>query len=128
MTKWIIEFESNEDESDSGEKDQAELEIMIVDKLNRGNGYGVESIMLMMNYSFKYLNALKQFFVKIDDYNEPSICMFKKLGFVQYEYVKAFKQVSLKLEINEVTFPGKRISDNKYSFGKDTNLNIDLNY
>lgn len=101
---------------------------MIVEKEERGKGFGAEAIISIINYSYKNLPILKNFFVKIDDYNKPSIGLFEKLGFVQYEYVKAFKQASLRLPINDLTFPEKRNIEKKYAFGKDVVLNINSNY
>ena len=97
---------------------EAELEVMIVDKENRGRGAGKEAVSLMMSYATQNLTDLSSFFVKIDDTNEASIGLFKKLGFVQYEYVKAFKQVSLRLELNDQTRP----------FRSTPHLDIDTNY
>ena len=76
---------------------------MIVDKINRGRGYGIESIRLMINYALKFLKnpKLERFIVKIDENNFASIKMFEKLGFIQYSYSKIFKQVSLKLDIED---------------------------
>ena len=99
-------------------KIEAELEVMIVDKENRGRGAGKEAVSLMMIYASQNLKDLSSFFVKIDDSNEASISLFKKLGFVQYEYVKAFKQVSLKLELNDRTWP----------LESSPHLDIDTNY
>jgi RimJ/RimL family protein N-acetyltransferase len=99
-------------------KIEAELEVMIVDKENRGRGAGKEAVSLMMIYASQNLKDLSSFFVKIDDTNEASISLFKKLGFVQYEYVKAFKQVSLKFELNDQTWP----------LQSTPHLDIDSNY
>lgn len=121
-------FYSDEDGPEDGPKNQAELEVMIVDKANRGSGFGSEAVMLIMNYSFQMLDGLQCFFVKIDDHNEASIAMFKKLRFVQYKYVEAFKQVSLKLNIDGNSFPEEKIGSSKYSFYKNYNLNIENNY
>lgn len=101
---------------------------MIVDKANRGSGFGSEAVMLIMNYSFQKLDNLQCFFVKIDDHNEASVAMFKKLGFVQYKYVKAFKQVLLKLIIDGNSFPDEKISTSRYSFCKNCKLDIENNY
>lgn len=69
---------------------------MIVDKENRGQGYGREAITTMIAYCLNYLNC-KHFFVKIDEDNLASIRMFEKIGFVKYEYSHVFKQVALQL-------------------------------
>lgn len=121
-------FYSDEDGQEDGPKNHAELEVMIVDKANRGSGFGSEAVMLIMNYSYQKLDKLQCFFVKIDDHNEASIAMFKKLGFVQYKYVKAFKQVSLKLMIDSNSFPDERVKTSKYSFCKNYKLDIENSY
>ncbi len=92
----------DEDGPTDGPKCLAELEIMIVDKENRCNGFGSESVQLMMSYAMQGLDHVKRFFVKIDEGNVASIGMFLKLGFEKYEYVKAFKQVSLGIDASAV--------------------------
>jgi RimJ/RimL family protein N-acetyltransferase len=96
-------FLSTDEDKEDNLKTVAELEVMIVDKMNRGKGYGIESIRLMINYALKFLKnpKLERFIVKIDENNIPSIKMFEKLGFIQYNYSKIFKQVSLKLDIED---------------------------
>ena len=128
ISLFCLCFLSEEDGPEDGPKNQAELEVMIVDKESRGYGFGTEAVMLIMNYAFQMLGGLRCFFVKIDDHNEASINMFKKLGFVQYEYIKAFKQVSLKLTIDESSFPEQKNTTNKYSFHRNFKLDIDSNY
>jgi RimJ/RimL family protein N-acetyltransferase len=96
-------FLSTDEDKEDELKTVAELEVMIVDKINRGRGYGIESIRLMINYALKFLKnpKLERFIVKIDENNFASIKMFEKLGFIQYSYSKIFKQVSLKLDIED---------------------------
>jgi len=103
----------DEDGQIDGPKNQAELEIMIVDHENRCNGFGSESVRLMMSYALRELSQLKKFFVKIDESNVASVRMFSKLGFEKYDYVEAFKQVSL--EINTLNV-------------KSETLNLDCEY
>lgn len=96
-------FLSTDEDKEDELKTVAELEVMIVDKINRGRGYGIESIRLMINYALKFLKnpKLERFIVKIDENNFASIKMFEKLSFIQYSYSKIFKQVSLKLDIED---------------------------
>lgn len=111
-------------------KNIAELEIMIADKAFRGKGLGIEAIYLMMNYALQHLKSppLKKFIVKIDDTNTPSIKMFEKLGFSQFNYSAVFKQISLKLEINENFYSNdSNQNPTDYTkFYKDFILNIEL--
>lgn len=90
-----------DEEDQNGESVKAgELEIMIVDKENRGLGLGIESMRLMISYCMEFVFndlMIKQFMVKIDEANLASIRMFEKLGFVQFKYSSVFKQVSLRL-------------------------------
>merc|ERR1711894_763490 len=86
-------------------KYHAELNVMIAEETNRGHGFGSEIIMQIMNYSYENIDDLISFFVKINETNEKSIKIFEKLGFIKYEYIKAFKQISMKYIINNKPFP-----------------------
>ncbi|CAF0707874.1 unnamed protein product [Brachionus calyciflorus] len=81
-----------------------ELEIMIVDKENRKSGFGTESIILMINYCHKNLlnPKVNEFIVKITQENEPSIKMFKKIGFIFSKNITAFQQIELKLNVDSI--------------------------
>ena len=96
-------FLSTDDEKETDLKTVAELEIMIVDKQYRGKGFGIESIYLMMNYALQFLASplVEKFIVRIDETNLASIKMFEKIGFLKCNYSAVFKQVTLKLDINE---------------------------
>jgi len=59
---------------------RAGIGILIGDKDMRGNGYGAEALTLLINYAFKTLD-LHQLFCTITPDNEPSLHLFKKLGF-----------------------------------------------
>jgi RimJ/RimL family protein N-acetyltransferase len=117
------EDEEDEDDKVSPEKPKQitkiELEIMIVDKENRHNGYGTESISLIISYCLKYLKIqnFSYFFVKIDDTNEASIRMFEnKFGFIKAKHSDAFKQTELRLYNN---------NNEKFI---NLNLSLDTNY
>lgn len=136
---FIIDDDDEEDENHQIENDskdgqsqkhQAELEVMIVDTKNRGNGYGIEAVYLMINYCVQYLADslnIKKFIVKIGETNTSSIKMFAKLGFVHFKDIKPFQQVCFKLDLNAQLFEKNNDSktDNKYKFKKDFKLNID---
>jgi RimJ/RimL family protein N-acetyltransferase len=92
------------DDEDGLEK-EAEMEIMIVNHEFRGKGMGSEAVRLMIKYCLEHLTNelnLKRFVVKIDEQNVPSIKMFEKLGFSLCKHIQVFKQVVLKLEIDQV--------------------------
>lgn len=90
-------FNNNED------KTEAELEIMIAEPSMRGLGMGKEAINIMMHYGYKELNC-KSFVVKIGENNIESLGLFKKLGFVEVNYSKVFKETTLKLSVDDNSF------------------------
>lgn len=51
-----------------------------------------EALCLMMQYSMLHLGA-KGFVAKIIDTNEPSLTLFRKLGFVKLKDVAVFREV-----------------------------------
>lgn len=127
---FIIEEGEEEDVIGDSSHKQAELEVMIVEKANRGSGYGSEAVFLMINYCCQYLK-FQNFLVKIGEENSTSVKMFEKLGFVYFKYIKPFKQVCLKLSfdenmvIKESDGRESAVSDkNRYKFQKDFKLNI----
>ena len=109
----------------------AEMEVMIADKANRGHGFGLEAVYLLINYCAQRLPAslkLTRFVAKIGEQNAASIGMFKKLGFVQYDHIAVFKLVCLKLDINEHTFPPRKETTSNLTYHADFKLNINDNY
>ena len=48
----------------------------------QGNGYGTETITLLIKYTFEELN-MHRIFVNILEYNNQSIRLFEKMGFVK---------------------------------------------
>ena len=85
----------------------------------------------MINYCAQYLNnpKINEFIVKIGEKNEPSIKMFKKLGFIDHEYISVFKLVSLKLILSDEYFQSEKNLNNKlFKFEKNFLFNIDQNY
>ena len=80
---------------------QAELDIMIAEKSYRGKGIGHESVCMMILYGSQALN-IGRFFVKVNEDNNASLNLFRKLGFVQCNYVECFHEIELEmLVINE---------------------------
>ena len=117
-------FISSTAAGDDGSKGTAELEVMVVDEANRGKGYGIEAVFLIMTYCLTHVlkPSIAKFVVKIGEEDVPSIRVFEKLGFKFQELVKVFKQITLKLDINEET-----ISQLNALF-KDTKFIIENDY
>ena len=61
----------------------AVLGIFIGDKTSRNKGYGTESIKLLLDYGFNYLNLNN---IKLDlmEFNERALACYKKCGFKEY--------------------------------------------
>lgn len=59
---------------------RAGIGIVILDKEDRNNGHGSEALALLCDYAFQILN-LNQLYANVGESNEPSIHLFKKMGF-----------------------------------------------
>ena len=66
-----------------------EFNVMIADKAYRRKGYGTSAVLLTMLWADRYMK-LKEFFVKINKDNVPSIRMFEKIGFKNVMVAKDF--------------------------------------
>jgi RimJ/RimL family protein N-acetyltransferase len=102
---------------------EVELDIMIAEKEHQGFGCGTQSICLIIYYILLNFTGINQFIVKINETNQPSIRLFEKLGFTQYDYLGAFKQICMKLVVNENRFAA--INSNVCNINE---INIDPNY
>ena len=89
--------------NNSEEPQEAELEIMIAESKYRRMGMGKEAVKMMMHYGYYKLNA-KHFAVRIGENNTESVSLFKKLGFVETDYSKVFKEKTLKLNVEHGNF------------------------
>lgn len=58
----------------------AEVGIFIGEEENRNKGYGTETLRLLLNYGFNYLN-LNNIMLRVISFNEGAISCYKKLGF-----------------------------------------------
>ena len=76
-----------------------EFNVMIADKAYRRKGYASTAVILAMMWASRYMK-LKEFFVKIDKENLPSIKMFEKLGFKFYHYNRHFHENEYRLQID----------------------------
>lgn len=61
----------------------ATLGILIGDEENRSNGYGAESLKLLLDYGFNILN-LNNIALGVFSFNERAISCYKKIGFKEY--------------------------------------------
>jgi RimJ/RimL family protein N-acetyltransferase len=128
FSKQIDDDEDNDDLIDFSEPrsnkkekllNQAEVEIMIVNRDDRRRGFGRESVQLMLNYCMLNIPTLDYFLVKIGEENLASIQMFEKLGFKFQKHIRAFKEISFKLEL-------KKEKENKNLY--DLNMEIQNDY
>lgn len=60
---------------------KAAIWIYIGEKNERGKGYAGESIKLLLDYAFHFLN-LRKIYLNVAEYNENAIKLYKKMGFV----------------------------------------------
>ncbi len=57
--------------------------IFIGDEKNRNKGYGAETVGLLLDYGFNYLN-LNNIMLQVKSFNERAIACYKKLGFKEF--------------------------------------------
>lgn len=58
----------------------AYLGIVIGDEINRGKGYAKETMELLLDYAFNYLN-LNKILLEVNEENTPAVKLYKRLGF-----------------------------------------------
>ncbi|ETV92522.1 hypothetical protein, variant [Aphanomyces invadans] len=78
-----------------------EIDIMVAEARYRGKGIGREAVLLMMSYAVVHWKV-HRFYCKINEANEASLGLFRKLGFVQCNYVAAFHEIELEFLLNDV--------------------------
>lgn len=87
---------------------RATLGIFIGDKSGRNKGYGTETIRLILEYGFKYLN-LNNIQLDVMEYNERAQACYRKCGFKEYGrrrksefmYGKYYDRVSMDILADE---------------------------
>lgn len=80
----------------------AELEVMIAELTSRRKGLAKVALQLMMAYARAEL-GVEVFLVKVLEENEASLRLFEDVfGFREYRRIKAFGEVHLKLELNNI--------------------------
>ena len=57
--------------------------IFIGDESNRNNGYGAETLKLLLDYGFNYLN-LNNIMLTVKSFNERAIKCYEKVGFKEF--------------------------------------------
>lgn len=60
---------------------RAGIGIVILEEKNRNKGIGLEALQLLENYAFNGLH-LRQLYANVLSDNEPSVHLFKKLGYI----------------------------------------------
>lgn len=75
----------------------AETEIMIAEQWARGRKCGWEAMLLMMVYGAKLLDV-KLYTAKIKTFNEISLNMFKKMGFIEMGRSAIFDEITMEKE------------------------------
>lgn len=65
---------------------------MVAERQSRRKGIAREALLLMMQYSIRFL-GVKGFIAKIINTNVPSIQLFSSLGFSMLKEVPVFKEV-----------------------------------
>ncbi|ETV69734.1 hypothetical protein H257_14582 [Aphanomyces astaci] len=86
--------------NDDEDTANCEIDIMVAEARYRGKGVGREAVLLMMSYAVTHLHV-HRFYCKINETNEPSLGLFRKLGFVQCNYVAAFQEIELEFHITD---------------------------
>ena len=70
----------------------AELDVMIAEERSRRRGLGRAAVKAMMAFAAARLPAVRGFCVRINDDNEPSLGLFRSLGFAPESHSEVFKQ------------------------------------
>ncbi len=60
----------------------AALSIFIIERINRGKGYGTEALILLLDYAFNRLNLHKVYLRTSPNFIE-AISVYRKLGFIE---------------------------------------------
>lgn len=115
---------------DDSQQEVAEIEIMIAEPSCRRCGLGREALLAMMNYGVTCL-GVKKYVAKIGCGNEPSLALFRKLGFVEISVSEVFKEVTLEMQVTQsvkqqLTQATSYILHHKYPYRPTRNSNKNL--
>ena len=91
-------FFNNDDD-----KHEAELEVMIAQCSARRQGFGRESVIMMMYYGVTFL-SIERYVVKIGTANVASIKLFTSLGFQVQSHSSVFEETTFQLQCNTESF------------------------
>lgn len=102
----------------------AELNIMIAEEKSRRKGLALETLQIIIKWALEKLE-IKTFVAKIQHDNYGSIKLFKKLGFIQYEYIEAFKEYTFTLTLKDDIKNKKNNNNNNINIDTNNNSNND---
>ena len=91
-----------------------EVGIFIGDENKRSNGYGTESLRLLLDYGFNYLN-LNNIHLGVKAFNERAIACYKKVGFKEYGrrhecyFLDGKWHDAIKMEVTEQDYRNTRL-------------------
>lgn len=74
------------------EENEAEINVMIGEKSERGKGLAAEAIRMIIEFGAAFY-ARTRFIAKISSHNTPSIALFKKLGFTMFADIPTYEEV-----------------------------------
>lgn len=94
-------FILQEEDNEATNRRTAETEIMIAEPSARGQGHGLESMLLMIEYGIRFLNCTR-FIAKIGCANTKSIEMFKKMQFIETSRAEVFQEITFERLCDEV--------------------------
>jgi len=85
---------------DPDDPTNAEIEVMVAEPTFRRLGVAREALLMLMRYGVHALGVTR-YFAKIGTDNAPSLALFKTLGFVEVNYVAAFREHEVALVVDE---------------------------
>ncbi|OQR92722.1 hypothetical protein ACHHYP_03338 [Achlya hypogyna] len=86
--------------NDDEDPHNCEIDIMVAEASKRGQGLGKEAVVLMMAFAVDKM-GVHRFYSKINETNEASLGLFRKLGYKECNYVKAFQEFEFEYIITE---------------------------
>jgi len=86
---------------DRDDPTNAEIEIMVAEHSFRRLGLAREALHMLMRYGMQSLGVTR-FFAKIGEDNAASLALFKSLGYIEVNYVAAFRERELAMTADAV--------------------------
>jgi len=84
---------------DRDDPTNAEIEIMVAERSFRRLGLAREALLLLMRYGVQ-AQGVTRFFAKIGEDNGASLALFKSMGYVEVNYVAAFREHELAIAVD----------------------------